>query len=420
VLNSLDARLRGHDEEASFECHTVTFRQLLDFDWVRALLAPQVDEATLNHALDRVRHGAPPPVIWLFGKVQSGKTSIVRALTGAERAQIGDGFQPCTRWASRYAFPNAEFPLAVFLDTRGLGEAGYDPQEDLAVLRSEAHMLVVVVKAMDMALEQVLSALKQIVRAKPDWPLIVAQTTLHEGYPATLRGHLSPYPFTGATIPSHVPVDLARALTFQRSLFASLPVKRFVPLDFTLPEDGFSEPFYGREALLDALAEAHPHAVYSMLRRLPDLTAELKTLHFRQAQPHIVAYAVAAGAIGAAPLPLADLPIISAVQLKMLHAIASLYRQPLKLKTFVELISTVGAGVLLRQGARSLLKVIPGFGSAVSGLYAGATTYALGCALCFYYQAIFDGHVPTPERLKLFFEEKFAEGTQLLRSKIES
>jgi uncharacterized protein (DUF697 family) len=166
--------------------------------------------------------------------------------------------------------------------------------------------------------------------------------------------------------------------------------------------------------LLDALAEAHPHAVYKMLRQLPELTAELKTLHFRRAQLHILAYAFAASAIGAMPLPLADLPVISALQLKMLHAIASLYRQPLKLKTFVELITTIGAGLLFRQGARSLLKVIPGFGNAVSGVYAGATTYALGCALCFYYQVIFDGHVPTPERLKVFFEEKFAEGMTLL------
>jgi uncharacterized protein (DUF697 family) len=390
------------------------WQKLLDFDWIRPLLAPQVDDATLNAALDRVRQGAPSPVIWLFGKVQAGKTSIVRALTGAERAQIGDGFRPCTRWAMRYDFPNSDFPLAVFLDTRGLGEAGYNFQEDLAAFQNEAHMLLVVVKAMDMALEQVLTSLKQIVRAKPDWPILVAQTTLHEGYPATLRDHISPYPFRGETIASQVPTDLARTLQFQRSLFADIPVQRFVPLDFTLPEDGFSEPFYGREALLDAVAEAHPHVVYSMLRHLPELTHELKTLHFQHAQPHIIAYAVAAGAIGASPLPLADLPIISALQLKMLHAIASLYRQPLSVKTFLELLTTVGAGLLFRQGARSLLKVVPGFGSAVAGVYAGATTYALGCALCFYYQVVFDGHLPAAERIKAFYEEKVAEGMQLL------
>src|SRR5215470_17096146 len=134
-------------------------QKLLDFDWLRSLLYPQIDDSALKRALDRIRQGAPPPVIWLFGKVQSGKTSIIRSLTGAEYAQIGDGFRPCTRWAVRYAFPNADFPLAVFLDTRGLGEAGYNPQEELAAFQAEAHLILVVVKAMDMALEQVLNAL---------------------------------------------------------------------------------------------------------------------------------------------------------------------------------------------------------------------------------------------------------------------
>ncbi|MBI3302884.1 MAG: DUF697 domain-containing protein [Deltaproteobacteria bacterium] len=384
-------------------------------DWLRQLFAPQIDDEALQAALNRLRQGLPPPVIWLFGKVQAGKTSIIRALTGAERTQIGAGFAPCTRWAARYDFPNPDFPLAVFLDTRGLGEAGYDPHEDLAAFQAAAHMLLVVVRAMDMALEQLLAALETVVRVKPSWPIVVAQTTLHQGYPPNLHDHPYPYPFASAPLPNTVPADVARALAFQRTLFARIPVRRFVPIDFTLPEDGFTDPFYGRDALLDALAEAHPHAMYQTLRQLPELTRELKDLHFHQAQPHIIAYALAAGAAGAAPLPVADLPVISALQLKLLHTIASLYRQPLGVKTFLEIAGTVGLGILFRQGARSLLKVIPGFGSAVSGLYAGAATYALGCALCFYYQAIFDGHLPRPEQLRAFYQEKFAEGMGLLQ-----
>jgi len=355
-------------------------------------------------------------VIWLFGKVQSGKTSIIRALTGAERAQIGSGFAPCTRWASRYEFPNREFPLAVFLDTRGIGEVGYDPQEDLAAFRDQAHMLLVVVKAMDMALEQLVSALETIVHDKPTWPIVVAQTTLHQGYPPDIQDHLVPYPFDKEPWSTQVPNELARALLFQRSLFHRVHVKQFVPIDFTLPEDEFSQQFYGRDALLSALTEAHPHAVYQTLRQLPQLTKELKSLHFRQAQPHILAYAVLAGAAGATPLPIADLPLISALQLKMLHAVASIYRQPVKVKTFLELAGAFGAGLLLRQGARSLLKVIPGFGNAISGLYAGAATYALGCALCFYYQEVFDGHLPRAEQIKAFYEEKLTEGMAVLRN----
>ena len=381
------------------------------------LFTPQIEAQALQAALSRLRQGLPPPVIWLFGKVQSGKTAIIRALTGAERAQIGSGFAPCTRWATRYDFPNTDFPLAIFLDTRGLGEAGYDPREDVAAFQAEAHMLLVVVRAMDMALEQLLGALKAIIQAKPSWPIVVAQTTLHHGYPPDRYEHVYPYPFASCPWPATVPAQVRRALDFQRTFFADMPITRFVPLDFTLAEDGFLDPFYGREALLDALAEAHPHAVYQTLQQLPALTQELKSLHFRHAQPHIIAYACAAGAVGATPLPMADLPIISALQLKMLHTIAAIYRQPLRLKTFLELASTVGLGVLLRQGTRSLLKVIPGFGSAVSGIYAGAVTYALGCALCFYYQIIFDGHLPRPEQLKAFYNEKLTEGMQLLRKR---
>jgi uncharacterized protein (DUF697 family) len=362
-----------------------------------------------------LRQGLPPPVIWLFGKVQSGKTSIIRALTGAERAQIGSGFAPCTRWAARYDFPNADVPLAVFLDTRGLGEAGYDPHQDFTAFQADAHMLLVVVRAMDMALEQLLSALKTLLRARPSWPVIVAQTTLHQGYPPDRQEHVYPYPFAASPWPTEVPTELTRALTYQRQLFADIPVQGFIPIDFTLPEDGFREPFYGREALLDALAVAHPHAVYQTLRQLPELTDALKSLHFRQAQPHILAYAFAAAAIGAAPLPLVDLPALSALQVKMLHTTASIYRQPLGVKTLLELASAVGVGILLRQSARSLLKFIPGFGNAVAGLYAGAATYALGCALCFYYQVAFDGHLPRPKQLQTFYQQKLAEGLQLLR-----
>jgi uncharacterized protein (DUF697 family) len=390
---------------------------MIILEQLRQLFTPQVDPKGLEAALSRLRQGLPPPVIWIFGKVQSGKTAIIRALTGAERAQIGSGFAPCTRWAARYDFPNTDFPLAVFLDTRGLGEAGYDPREDLAAFQAEAHMLLVVVRAMDMALEQLLVALRAISQAKPSWPVVVAQTTLHHGYPPDRYEHVYPYPFASLPWPATVPTPVRRALDFQRTLFAGMPITRFVPLDFTLPEDGFRDPFYGREALLDALVEAHPYAVSQTLQQLPALTRELKSLHVRQAQPHIMAYACAAGAVGASPLPMADLPIISALQLKMLHTVAAIYRQPMRLKTFLELASTVGLGVLLRQGTRSLLKFIPGFGCAVSGLYAGAMTYALGCALCFYYQTIFDGHLPRPEQLKAFYDEKLAEGIQLLRKR---
>ena len=95
---------------------------------------------------DKARQFAP--VVWLVGKVQSGKTSIIRALTQATDAEIGAGFRACTRTARVFDFPD-EAPIIRFLDTRGLGEAGYDPAADIAFCEGRAHLILAVVKALD-------------------------------------------------------------------------------------------------------------------------------------------------------------------------------------------------------------------------------------------------------------------------------
>ena len=65
------------------------------------------------------------PVVWLLGKVQSGKTSIIREPTQSSDAEIGSGFRACTKTARVFDFPS-EAPIIRFLDTRGLGEVAYD------------------------------------------------------------------------------------------------------------------------------------------------------------------------------------------------------------------------------------------------------------------------------------------------------
>src|SRR5512145_941754 len=161
------------------------------------------------------------PLVWLIGKVQSGKTSIVRALTGASDAEIGAGFRACTRTARIFDFP-AEAPIIRFLDTRGLGEAAYDPAADIAYCEDRAHLMLAVVKAMDAEQGAVVEAVRAARERHPDWPVVVAQTTLHEGY-AVGEAHILPYPFASDTAPAAAPEPLMRAIAHQRSLFAGLP-----------------------------------------------------------------------------------------------------------------------------------------------------------------------------------------------------
>src|SRR5262245_32292976 len=167
------------------------------------------------------------PVVWLIGKVQSGKTSIIRALTGASDAEIGAGFRACTKTARIFDFP-PEAPIIRFLDTRGLGEAAYDPTADIAYCENKAHLVLAVIKALDAEQRAVVDAVRAARQRHPEWPVVIAQTTLHEGY---LRGqrHVHPYPFADAAAgkvaakPDAVPETLTRALSHQRSLFEGMP-----------------------------------------------------------------------------------------------------------------------------------------------------------------------------------------------------
>src|SRR5262249_38958924 len=120
-------------------------------DKLKRLFTTSGREERLSEHLERLREKLPVPVFWLFGKTQSGKTSVIKYLTGADQAEIGQGFRPCTRFSRRYDFPTGEAPLIGFLDTRGLDEPGYDPAEDLARFDAEAHVVLVTVKALDHA-----------------------------------------------------------------------------------------------------------------------------------------------------------------------------------------------------------------------------------------------------------------------------
>src|SRR5215831_8488760 len=126
------------------------------FGKLKELFSAEQREARLNAKLDELRRRTPVPVLWLYGKTQSGKTSLIKFLTGAEEAEIGQGFRPCTRYSRQYQFPTSEAPLLTFLDTRGVDEPGYDPREDLDRFDALAHVVVITVKVMDHALENLL------------------------------------------------------------------------------------------------------------------------------------------------------------------------------------------------------------------------------------------------------------------------
>ncbi len=76
-------------------------------DWLRNAFSARAREVQLDQKLEALRQRTPVPVLWMFGKTQSGKTSIVKYLTGAAEAEIGQGFKPCYPFFARIPLPNA-------------------------------------------------------------------------------------------------------------------------------------------------------------------------------------------------------------------------------------------------------------------------------------------------------------------------
>jgi uncharacterized protein (DUF697 family) len=383
------------------------------FDRVKHWFSSARRDAELEQRLQELRQRVPAPLFWLFGKTQSGKTTLIKYLTGAEDAEIGQGFRPCTRFSRLYQFPTAEAPLMTFLDTRGLDEPDYDPAEDLARFNSLAHLVIVTVKALDHAQENVLTHLRTIRQAQPHRPVVLVLTCLHEAYPQQQH---PPYADVLASIappgndgPAAAPPveNLRRSLAEQRRRFAGL-VDRVVPVDLTPPEEGFADPHYGGEHLKQVLLELLPEAYRQTLASLDQATRELQDLYARHAVPHIVAYSMLAATAGAIPIPWLDLLILPGIQTRMIFHLAQYYGQPLSGRRFLELAGTLGLGIMARQATREVLKFIPYVGSVAGSVLAGASTFALGKAFCYYYRAVHQGHVPKPAELRRYYQEQLA------------
>jgi uncharacterized protein (DUF697 family) len=391
-------------------------KQLLQSVWSQ-FATPQVTEEELRETLHKARQRLPVPVFWLLGKAQSGKTSLIRALTGNTRAEIGNGIRPCTKTATEYAFPNDEECLLRFLDTRGLGEVSYDATDDLKFFQDQAHLLIIVMKAMDHAQGAVLDAVRQVHQAHPQWPVLVVQTCLHEGYSPPTKPHDVPYPFSETPFPPQVPMDLARSLMKQRETLEALGIQaRYVAGDFTLLEDGYDPVDYGLPELWTAIEELVPLGLRAMMAEAEDAHTSLRDLHYKAALPHILSYSVAAGAAAAIPIPFVDMPVVLGIQAKMCHTIASIYNQELNGQRVGEILSGLGMGYLVgRLGSRELLKFIPFLGSTVSSLYSAATTYALGMTLCYYFSRVQNGGLPGKEEFQKIFAAQFDEGQAKLK-----
>ncbi len=156
-------------------------------------------------------------------------------------------------------------------------------------------------------------------------------------------------------------------------------------LQLSSARDGTPEDQNAERRLMSLLAQHLPNqARVEMLRISRDRVAQAEV-----AQVLVKSTTAICTAIGAQPIPLADLPVLTTLQLVMVSGILYLSGRERSLRAATEFVAAlganVGAGMLLREGTRAVLKFFPGWGNVVCGMVAGAGTYAIGRAAIVYF-----------------------------------
>ncbi|NOH95549.1 GTPase [Vibrio sp. 99-70-13A1] len=355
------------------------------FDQIKEFVNPSKNpDLTQAHEFQRQHL----PTLWLLGKTGAGKSSFIQSVTGLSSVEVGNGFAPCTMTAQSYEFPQDK-PVMRFLDTRGLGEAEYDPKPDLDEIGKAGHALVVVMKVDEPEQSSVLSALTLIKKQKKIKQLLLA----HSGVLLSAES------------------ERQRQVLFNESQVKKVWGSAFdsVTVDFEAPEG----LVYHYNELIEKLTHILP--VIGMMIEDKEHSS-VEEANFDKVENEVLWYAGSASASDL--IPAVGLVSVPAIQAKMLHSLANQYGVEWNKRAFTELVSTLGSSFALQYGvklgARQLVKLIPGYGQTVGAVAAAAmsfgTTYGLGRAACFYFYHKSKGTEISQEEMQTIYKDSLKKG----------
>ena len=217
----------------------------------------------------------------------------------------------------------------------------------------------------------------------------------HQARPAVLGIVVNPDETEG----NAADLELARArlhvaLSSRPKIARSLVPTRHVSTFMRFRLDGTFDPESDRRrdvpGLVHVLVAELPNEARLEMARL----SGAREAQAKIAQTLVKSTAAVSAALGAQPIPLADLPFLLTFQVAMVAGIIYISGRELSLKLATEFLGTmginVGLGLVLREGARAAIRaagklVLPGVGNLISGFVASSGTYAIGRAATAYY-----------------------------------
>jgi len=351
-----------------------------------------------------------PPALVLVGRRGAGKSSLINALFGAKVADLGHVTAQTGR-ARWYDYEREGGAISI-LDTRGLQEGSAPAESDSAKTALEsigvelrakpADLVVFVAKASEVdaavdadleALERIYAECARLHKVAPPLVAVVAQCDLLE--PKSARLHS---PSTESQ--DDIEEKLRHVAAAEQALARKIQERPTVR-DRHVATMGISAYMSWRP---DGTLRADERwrvsdLALTLFRNLPESgRAELaRVTRTRAVQEELAstltkAMAAVCAGIALAPIPVADIFPLTALQTGLVAAIAWIGGRSVDGRGASEFLAGLGANVgvafVLREVVRAVLKVVaPGGGPVVSATVAFSATMAIGAAARAYFIA---------------------------------
>ncbi len=353
----------------------------------------------LIHLLEDIRS----PRFMVIGRRGAGKSTLINALFNAPVARVG-AVAAQTGSAHWYEYEHDGKKIEI-LDTRGIQEGGKPIEEDAAedsqesIIRAvrencpDIVLFLCKAKEVDSAINESLDIVENILRKIENIhnynpPIVGIITQCDELDPPDIRKLPTDDEEKNQNINTAVKVlaeHLQSRKTLKDKLVEVVPTVAFVRYDAEGRRNANRDYRWNIDRLTELLVEELPKGPNIAFARL----ASVRNFQKKVATNIINVCSIVCGAIAASPIPCDDLPVLTTIQMTMVAAIAYISGRELSFQTVTEFMAALGINVgsafVLREVARSLVKLIPGFGSVVSAGVASAGTQAIGQAAVAYF-----------------------------------
>ncbi|WP_232818684.1 YcjF family protein [Exiguobacterium flavidum] len=289
----------------------------------------ETERRDFNQSLDQ------DVTIALIGDVNAGKSSTLNALLGREVATVGARPGETTRIENVRQHPEDR---VIFVDTPGLNDANTANSEATWKFYEQADVILYFLNAAGTVLSETETEAFQKIYAHNQNIIIVVTK-----------------------------IDATNDLeTIVQHVKAKLPGPVIVPIS---AKEGTNIDRLRRN-ILDLLKKFDKENVF-----VKEIDPALRG---KVANNWIVGAGAAAGAIGAVPLPGADIVPLTSIQIGLMLKLSNLYDRPLTKENAKELIVVTIVGNAGKTAFRQLAKMVPGYGAAIGAGVASAATLALG------------------------------------------